>query len=740
MSSNAVLKILSLFLIAFVVTACSGGGNSGNGLASPSTPSGTGTPTVQSLTVSITSPKKGDTFIRGQSIQFTASAEDPVDGTLSGDALSWTSSQDGSIGKGDDFALSSLSVGTHTITLQVTDSSGVSASAITSIEVTAISPNVAPAPTAPPIVTNAGYPGTSQITINDPDPGQNHTFAITTFPAHGSADVAKSGTVTYNPAPGFTDALDSLAVTVTDDGSPRMAGSVTIPITVQGPVLNLPPAGTAPKIYTVENTSATTQITVTDPAGQDQPSGTQNHTFSVTTAPQNGTATVSAAGIVTYTPRTGFAGDDNLIVTIQDNGTPPMSGNVLINVTVEKALSFVMTAHPNPVRPGHRVFYSITISNQGKRDITQAQGLTDPTPAFGTVNVAEISGGGNCGVGIVICDNGLYILWQPFGTLSPGDSRTIYLALAVNGSAANVIPPDGTSIHNGANMYYDNGTFVSTSQDVQSLSAAGVMLSLDGDRDPVMPTQQLTYTVTLSNLSTDGVQPINHWFLTATIPEWADFVSADGGGAVANGAVQWDVGTPAPGITLQQHFTVQVKNSVNPGSVLVAEAEVNDSTTGQRYAHDVDTTMVKTEAPLQITMTPGQSPYQTVQAGQPTPYAITLTNTGTTQLTDIALTDVTPNDSEVSNITLGGACYSDASQQVAKPFCTEGDLITWQPLTLDPGASISGLSFTLTPNSGLQDGLLIHNTFRVSYSVGDFSLSNDVVVSQVGGGGPVTAP
>ncbi len=895
MSSNPVLKFPPLIAVIMMIAACSGGGGSGGAPVSPSDPSGS--QAVQSLTISIISPDNGATYSRGQTIQFTASATDPVDGTLSGSALSWTSSKDGSIGLGENFSLNSLSVGTHVVTLKVTDSVGITKTATSTIEVKSVSPNGAPAPTAPPINTLAGYPGASQITINDPDIGQNHTFAITTFPAHGTAIVSTSGIVTYNPTPGFTNGSDSLTVTVTDDGSPRMAGTVTIPIAVSGPVLNLPPSGTAPKIFTVVDTSGKTQIAVTDPVAPDNLSGTstastitaatatgtastinsdiltvagtvtgtfvagatlsganvapgtkiveqltgttgdagtyrvdisqsvgsttitatygtltvggtltgafavgdllsgagidagtyitqsdtgsggagtyyvndsqtvpseaidaahaQNHTFLVTTPPQNGSASVSAGGVVVYTPRSGFSGDDSLVVTIQDNGTPPMSGNVLINVTVEKAFAFVMTAHPNPVRPGHRIFYSITVSNQGKTPISQVENMQDPTPPYGKFNAAEITGNGSCNA--AVCSNGLYVQWQPFGTLNPGESHTLYLALAVNGSAVDgVIPPDGTSIHNGASINHDGGTFAGASQDVQTLSTAGVMLSIDEDRDPVKPGDQLTYTLTLSNLSIDGVSPQHDWTLNATIPEWADFVSADSTYTLSNGAVVWDVSQPhqqplqpQPGTVLQRHFTVQVKNTVNAGSVLQSEAEVNDIITGQRYAHDVDTTLVKTDTPLQVTMTPGQTPNPLVQAGQGTTYTFTVTNTGTTQLSNISLTDVTPNDSEITSISLGGQCYSDANQQTNKPVCTEGDVVTWPQFTLDPGASVSGYSFTLTPKPAQvldpntntlvdQYGLLIHNTLRVSYSEGDFSLGNDAVVSA--GGGPVGTP
>jgi VCBS repeat-containing protein len=94
------------------------------------------------------------------------------------------------------------------------------------------------------------------------------------------------------------------------------------------PEPNNPPAPTAPNITTVENTPGISQVTVNDPdAGQ-------THTFAITIPPTNGTASVDANGVVTYAPNTGFVGLDSIQVTVTDNGTPPLSGTVTINVTV----------------------------------------------------------------------------------------------------------------------------------------------------------------------------------------------------------------------------------------------------------------------------------------------------------------------------------------------------------------------------------------------------------------------
>ena len=71
--------------------------------------------------VTIQTPAAGASFAQGETIAFTGSATDPEYGALTGASLVWTSNLDGQIGTGISFSLSTLSVGTHTITLTATD-------------------------------------------------------------------------------------------------------------------------------------------------------------------------------------------------------------------------------------------------------------------------------------------------------------------------------------------------------------------------------------------------------------------------------------------------------------------------------------------------------------------------------------------------------------------------------------------------------------------------------------------
>jgi len=84
-------------------------------------------------TVTITAPLAGASFLLGSLVTFAGSASDKEDGNITS-RLVWRSSVDGQIGTGGLLART-LSVGSHTITASVTDSSGVASSRQVGIKV-----------------------------------------------------------------------------------------------------------------------------------------------------------------------------------------------------------------------------------------------------------------------------------------------------------------------------------------------------------------------------------------------------------------------------------------------------------------------------------------------------------------------------------------------------------------------------------------------------------------------------
>jgi hypothetical protein len=97
--------------------------------------------------VTITSPADGLTYISGDLIAFTGTADDTEDGDLK-TGLTWTSNLDGTIGSGSGFSTTTLSVGTHTVTASVSDSALALGSS--TVDITVEAANIAPVADAGP--------------------------------------------------------------------------------------------------------------------------------------------------------------------------------------------------------------------------------------------------------------------------------------------------------------------------------------------------------------------------------------------------------------------------------------------------------------------------------------------------------------------------------------------------------------------------------------------------------------
>ncbi|MFO7885765.1 MAG: choice-of-anchor U domain-containing protein [Desulfobacteraceae bacterium] len=85
--------------------------------------------------IEISAPADETDFAFGELIHFQGNVLDPEEGNLTGDALVWTSSRGDPMGTGESFAIDTLSIGSHVITLTATDSEGAIAEASINITV-----------------------------------------------------------------------------------------------------------------------------------------------------------------------------------------------------------------------------------------------------------------------------------------------------------------------------------------------------------------------------------------------------------------------------------------------------------------------------------------------------------------------------------------------------------------------------------------------------------------------------
>jgi len=212
--------------------------------------------------------------------------------------------------------------------------------------------NDPPAPTATAVagVVSNGSSTTSQVSPNDPDVGDTHTFRVTGPPAKGRAQLNAAGLVTYTPNAGASGA-DQMAVTVTDQGN--KSGFVMINVNITAPPDTTPPVIT----LTGANISVAQGGAFIDPgySASDNP-GAVNLTGSVvvTGGPVNTAAAVGTVFTLNYNV-SDAAGNPAVqkvrTVTITD-GTAPVITLTGGNLTVAQGGAFIDPGYSASDNPG----------------------------------------------------------------------------------------------------------------------------------------------------------------------------------------------------------------------------------------------------------------------------------------------------------------------------------------------------------------------------------------------------
>ncbi|WP_162867862.1 Ig-like domain-containing protein [Euzebya tangerina] len=208
--------------------------------------------------------------------------------------------------------------GTDTVTYRVTDPDGGTATSTLSVTVV----NTPPTAVADTAATDAGTPVDIPVLANDADANDDPlTVTEVSAPDNGTAAVNPDGTITYTPDATFkgTDVF-TYRVTDGDGGSDTAAVTVTVP--------NADPIATDDTATTLENTPVDIDLTVGDSDPNADPL-----TYVVGAAPTNGSVTVSATGLATYTPFAGFSGTDSFTYVIDDGDGGLSSATVTITVS-----------------------------------------------------------------------------------------------------------------------------------------------------------------------------------------------------------------------------------------------------------------------------------------------------------------------------------------------------------------------------------------------------------------------
>ena len=264
-------------------------------------------------------------------------------------------------------------------------------------------------------------------------------------------------------------------------------------------------------------------------------------------------------------------------------------------------VALTVTADHSPVLPGEAVDFTFTVVNVSDVPLPGRGVTVDwtvPNSVTGATPGAAVS--------------------RPYLQVAAHQSYSFHQAYTVDPAAA-----DGSTVDLAASVFLDNASTASTTAAASSAVDLAPTLDVAVEDDATgaaAPNQVITYTVTTTNRGTAAVAaPV----LSAVVPGGSAFVSADAGGTLAAGAVQWGLGTLSPGATITRRFAVQAGSA--PG-VLLAQATAIDQTDGTSQSTSTLTTLVRAADFLALTVTPDHSP---VRPGEAVDYTFTVSNPGT---------------------------------------------------------------------------------------------------------------
>ncbi|WP_068606939.1 tandem-95 repeat protein [Paenibacillus swuensis] len=208
--------------------------------------------------------------------------------------------------------------GVDTFTVTVDDGNGGTDTAVVTINVTPVND--------PPVVSDVNLTTPEdtavdgQVIATDVD-GDPLTALLLTVPGHGTAVVSLDGAFTYTPNQDY-NGTDTFTVQISDGQGGTAEASIFITVT---PVNDAP---VAIDVFdtTSEDLPSTNRIQATDVDGDVL-------TYTISTAPTNGTVTVNPDGTYTYTPNPDYNGTDVFTVLVDDGNGGTDTATVTIVVS-----------------------------------------------------------------------------------------------------------------------------------------------------------------------------------------------------------------------------------------------------------------------------------------------------------------------------------------------------------------------------------------------------------------------
>lgn len=318
---------------------------------------------------------------------------------------------------------------------------------------------------------------------------------------------------------------------------------------------------------------------------------------------------------------------------VHDAGAPAESkrASTVARSVTGSPLALAMVVHPDPARPGEVLETEITVTNNGT---TTASPRIEARVPIGTNAFAHaLSDGASCSAITLQCAPGTLVRW-PIGTLPPGSSGTVRIPPTVGAGTA-----DGAQLRLYAIVYDQSGVNAgrnaTVSRTVVVDTDAPFDLVLSESNDPVAPAEEFVYDLDFGRRGeTDSADAV----LRLELPTGTFLVNAsDGGTAVGEDAVEWDLGAIGAGATGSRQATVIV-DDLPEGTGLTARASLEEMAdpANLKWAHAV-TTVEAADLFLTVDASP-----EVVSPGQPVTVTLSVTNDRPSAVNNVIVEGIVP--------------------------------------------------------------------------------------------------
>ena len=434
--------------------------------------------------VAITAPADNSVVTQGDNVTFTGTASDNEDGDLTA-SISWSSSLDGALGTGGSVATSSLSLGSHTITAEVTDSNSATSSTTITLTINA-APSVSITAPADGGSSTEGNVVTFTGTASDSEDGDLTASIVWTSSIDGSIGTG----ATFNTS-ALTVGAHTITASVTDSNSANATDSIT---------------------YTV-NANVAPNVAITAPADNSVVTQGDNVTFTGTASDNEDgdlTASISWSSSLDGALGTGGSvatsslslGSHTITAEVTDSNSATSSTTITLTINAAPSVSITAPADGGSSTEGNVVTFTGTASDSEDGDLTASIAWTssiDGSIGTGaTFNTSALSVGAHTITASVTDSN----------SANATDSITYTVNANVAPNVAITAPADGASATEGTSVTF-TGT-ASDNEDGDLTASIAWTSSIDGSigTGATLNTSTLTvgtHTITASVTDSNSV-------------------------------------------------------------------------------------------------------------------------------------------------------------------------------------------------------------------------------------------